>query len=318
MLLLTATLATCQTADIRESELQELAEFGDNPGQLRAWFYQPEQPEALNGLVVVLHGCGQTAADIAEQSGWNRLAAQHGFAVLYPEQQPGNNMQNCFNWFIPDDIQRGSGEAASVQHMVQTLAQKLGLGPEQTYLSGLSAGGAMVAVLMASYPEAYTAGAIHSGVPYGAASDLAAGLKTMQGNTVKSPEEWGALVTAQHADYGGPYPRLAIFHGPDDPIVSPINATELVKQWGALLQADLAQPQEEAGFQDNERVTRLSYTDAAGNPLLLKYDIDGLGHAWAVDPGTEAQQGGTVATFAKDVDFFATYWMAQFFGLANP
>ncbi|HKK79973.1 MAG TPA: PHB depolymerase family esterase [Phaeodactylibacter sp.] len=316
-LYLLVTLHSCGPALAGQGSLEELTGFGPNPGALKAWHYLPRSLEKSAPLVIVLHGCGQNAGEMARLSGWNTLADDYGFAVLYPEQQVSNNPQNCFNWFLPGDMQRDSGEVVSIQQMVSYVADSLSLDEERIYVTGMSAGGAMAAALLSAYPEAFKAGAVLSGVPYGSAQDLNTGLAVMQGKVMKSASEWGELVKRQYLSYKGDYPKLAVFHGTDDPIVSPINASELAKQWGFLHGIDFTEAERELGFAGNEQVERLGFDNEAGEEVLVKYNISGLGHAIAVDPDGEEPAGGAVGNFAKDVDFFSSYWVAEFFNLTD-
>ncbi|TXB62183.1 extracellular catalytic domain type 1 short-chain-length polyhydroxyalkanoate depolymerase [Phaeodactylibacter luteus] len=319
ILLLAATVATCSPAENAPTpasgDMQEITDFGDNPGQLKAWQYLPEGLPEQAALVVVLHGCGQNAAEMARLTGWNALAAQQGFAVLYPEQQASNNIQNCFNWFQQQDITRSNGESQSIWQMVSYMLSNYNIAPKRIYLTGMSAGGAMSSALMAAYPDVFSAGAVQSGVPYGAAFDLAAGFQAMQGQVSKSPEAWQEAVANAYPSYEGAYPKAMIFHGTDDAIVNAQNAEELAKQWGAVHQTGRTPAAIDTTFAGNPAVRRLSYQEAGGEERVVRFDIEGLGHAMAVDPGEGEQQGGETGPFAKDVDFYATYWIARFFGL---
>jgi len=137
----------------------------------------------------------------------------------------------------------------------------------------------------------------------------------MKGEVDLQPDEWEARVRHQNEGFTNPYPALAIFQGADDEIVSPINADELAEQWASLYDIDPAAPAEEGFLSSSERIRRTAYRDSADAIVLLRYDIDNLGHAIAVDPGDGPSQGGAEGPYAKDVDFFASYWAAQFFGL---
>lgn len=119
----------------------------------------------------------------------------------------------------------------------------------------------------------------------------------------------------QNEGFAGPYPTLAIFHGVDDPVVSITNANELAKQWAGLYDIGLDAPAEVEMVGGNEQAKRIDYQDSAGAIVLLRYDLGGLGHAIAVDPGEGAMQGGEEGQFAKDIDFYSSYWAAKFFGL---
>src|SRR6478609_3906574 len=112
------------------SRLSPLAKFGANPGALRAYTYVPQGLPEQAPLVVVLHGCIQTAAAYDHGAGWSQLADRHGFALLYPEQQRANNANLCFNWFVPEDVTRDRGEALSIRRMIEAMVTKHGLDRE--------------------------------------------------------------------------------------------------------------------------------------------------------------------------------------------
>lgn len=314
-LYLATVMAACQPAI--DTGMVEIRAFGDNPGNLDGYYYAPEGLPEGAPLVVVLHGCVQDAAEIARLSGWNRLADAYGFAVLYPQQKRINNLNNCFNWFVPEDISKGSGEARSIREMMSYVTGKLALNSAGAYITGISAGGAMAAVMLAAYPEDFRAGAVMSGIPYAAAADMATGFQAMKGAITLPAGEWEARVRRQNEGFTGSYPTLAIFHGVDDPVVNIINANELAKQWAALYDIDPEAPAEVELVDGNEQVKKMVYRDSAGATVLLRYDFDGLGHAIAVDPGEGALQGGAEGQFARDVDFYSSYWAARFFGLTG-
>ncbi len=125
-----------------KAHLTEVTGFGSNPGALRMFKYVPTRLEAAPGLVVVLHGCTQTAAGYDHGAGWSTLADRYGFALLLPEQQKANNPNTCFNWFQPADTTRDSGEALSIRQMVETMIVDHGIDRGRVFVTGLSAGGA--------------------------------------------------------------------------------------------------------------------------------------------------------------------------------
>ena len=137
------------------SRLESLADFGSNPGRLRGHGYCPAGLARKAPLVVVLHGCKQNAGDYDHRSGWSQLADLAGFALLYPEQSPGNNPNLCFNWFRPGDTRRDSGEALSIRQMIDAMIAAHGLDRDRVFVTGLSAGGAMANVMLATYPEVF-------------------------------------------------------------------------------------------------------------------------------------------------------------------
>jgi poly(hydroxyalkanoate) depolymerase family esterase len=139
-----------------KTRLREVTAFGRNPGNLRMLMHVPEQLPSMAPLVVALHGCNQSADEYDYGTGWSSLADRLGFAVVYPEQQPTNNPKNCFSWFVPGDISRGYGEALSIQQMVEHALATFGVDRRRVFVTGLSAGGAMAAVMLATYPESST------------------------------------------------------------------------------------------------------------------------------------------------------------------
>ena len=149
----------------------EVTGFGSNPGNLRMFKYVPAGLPASSPLVVVLHGCTQNARDFAAQSGWIELADRLQLALALPEQTQGNNPRNCFNWFVISHIRRGQGEALSIKQMVDKMKTDHGIDPSRTFVTGLSAGGAMTSVMLATYPDVFAGGGIVAGLPYGCAND---------------------------------------------------------------------------------------------------------------------------------------------------
>src|SRR4030095_1231103 len=123
--------------------LTDLAIATGNPGNLRARIYLPTVLKSGAPLVVVLHGCTQSAAIYDHGSGWSHLADRHGFALLLPQQQTANNIHPLFNWYLPGDASRGVGEVESIGQMIATMVEKTDLAPARIFVTGLSAGGAM-------------------------------------------------------------------------------------------------------------------------------------------------------------------------------
>jgi poly(hydroxyalkanoate) depolymerase family esterase len=169
-----------QTAPARRpTRLRELTGFGANPGNLRMFAHAPEHLPANAPLVVALHGCTQTADEYDHGTGWSLLADQLGFAVVYPQQQPTNNPKNCFSWFLPDEVMCGSGEALSIREMAEHAIATLALDRRKVFVTGLSAGGAMACVMLATYPEIFAGGAIIAGLPYGCARNVQQAFEAM-------------------------------------------------------------------------------------------------------------------------------------------
>ena len=154
------------------SHLQEVEDFGTNPGALRMWTYLPDNLSPRPALVVVLHGSMQSAANYDRGAGWSTLADRYGFALLMPEQSRRNNLSRSFNWFQRNDTQRGEGEAHSIAQMVEQMVHEHDIDRRRIFVTGLSAGGAMTLAMLATYPDVFAAGAVIAGLPYAAQPTL--------------------------------------------------------------------------------------------------------------------------------------------------
>jgi poly(hydroxyalkanoate) depolymerase family esterase len=217
------------------SRLLTIADFGDNPGQLRMHVHLPPVAPG-QPLVVLLHGCGQNAAAFAAASGWMETADRLGFPLILPEQLSGNNRGRCFQWFRPTDTARDGGEAASIAAMTRAAIERFDSDPGRVFILGLSAGGAMAAAMLAAYPDLFAAGATVAGLPVGAArSPLQALTRMAAAGPQRNADEWAAQVhAAAPASFAGPWPRLSIWQGQADRTVAPGNALLLARQWCAL------------------------------------------------------------------------------------
>lgn len=273
----------------------------------------PAQAQEHAPLVVVLHGCAQTGAQLAHDAEWNRLADRHGFYILFPDQPRCANPLGCFNWFDPAHNARGQGEVRAIKERVDRMKAQHGIDPSRVYVMGFSAGAAMGVALLASYPETFAAGSIMSGLPYRSANGSTEAWTTMSVGKDLTPAQWGALVRDAQSGFAGPYPRMAIFHGTKDTMVNPKNGRELVEQWTNL--HDITTTPTSTETVSGHK--RSLFKNAQGVPVVEHFEIKGLPHAIAVDPGQGAQQGGNAGQFAKDVDLYAPYWTVKFFGLAR-
>ena len=286
-------------------------EFGSNPGNLRMFTYLPPQYAANPALVVVLHGCTQTAASYDYGAGWSTLADRYGFALLLPEQQRSNNPNGCFNWFLPDDTRRGRGEALSIRQMIETFLTDKKIDRDRVFITGLSAGGAMTSVMLACYPEVFAGGAIIAGLPYGAASNLQQAFESMFQSPSRSAREWGDLVRAA-APYGGPWPRISVWHGTADKIVVPSNAREILKQWTDVHKLP-GMPSMEGSVAGYPRQVWLN---DAGEELIESFAIN-MGHGTPLATATADGECGVAGPFLLDVGISSSYHIANFFRLTN-
>ena len=251
--------------------LMSIDDFGPNPGALRGYLHIPHDLPAHAPLVVVLHGCTQTAASYDHGSGWSTLADRFGFALLFPEQQRANNPNLCFNWFSPEDTRRGGGEVESIREMVVAAVGRYELDPARVFVTGLSAGGAMTSAMLACHPEIFAGGAIIAGLPFGTAHSVPEALERMRGHGHDRASLSDRVRAA--AAHRGSWPTVSIWHGTADTTVNPINAGLIVDQWRGL---------HRAGEPDiRERIdgrSRRAWHDRAGRVVIEEYMVTGMGH----------------------------------------
>jgi poly(hydroxyalkanoate) depolymerase family esterase len=257
----------------RPSRLRELTAFGENPGNLRMFVYAPEHLPESAPLVVALHGCSQNAGEYDVGTGWSSLAERLGFAVVYPEQQPANNPKNCFSWFVPGDITRGRGEALSIRQMVEHAVATFGSDRRRVFVTGLSAGGAMTSVMLATYPEIFAGGAIIAGLPYGCARTVQQAFEAMFTEQAHSARDLGDRVRAA-SKHRGPWPKIMVWHGSADTIVKPANAEAIILQWADVHGLVAASSYKESIGSYTRRV----WADAEGEVLIEAFSISGMAH----------------------------------------
>ena len=214
-------------------------------------------------LVLMLHGCSQDPDDFARGTGMNEAARAQGFFVLYPAQTQHANSSGCWNWFKHTHQRRGSGEPALLAGMTRQVMQQYGIDARRVYVAGLSAGGAMAAILGSCYPELFAAVGVHSGLPAGAASDLPSALAAMRSGAGDIPAP--ALDS----------PPTIVFHGDRDATVHPRNGEQI-----AAARVGGAAAQREHGSQ-GRAYTRDIYRDAQGRPRAEHWLVHGAGHAWS-------------------------------------
>ena len=292
--------------------LQEIRNFGSNPGALRMFTHLPPQVSGDCALVVVLHGCAQSAASYDLGAGWSTLADRFGFALLLPEQQRCNNPNGCFNWFQPGDIERGHGEACSIRQMVDTMVSDHGINPARVFVTGLSAGGAMTSVMLATYPDVFDGGAIVAGLPYGAATNVQQAFETMFQCPPRPARAWGDLVRGA-SRHDGPWPRVSVWHGGADATVVPSNASEIVKQW-ADVHGLPAIPSAQATV---DGYPRQVWIDTAGNEIIESYAITNMAHGTPITTGRADDECGAAGPFLLEVGISSSYHIAKFFGLTR-
>jgi poly(hydroxyalkanoate) depolymerase family esterase len=243
-------------------------------------------------LVVMLHGCKQNPDDFAAGTRMNELAQEQGFRVLYPAQAPRSNLQRCWNWFQPGDQKRGSGEPALLAAITRQVMQDHAVDAKRVYVAGLSAGGAMAVILAHEYPDLFAAAGVHSGLPQGAAHDVASAFSAMQHGPRQAPEQPTQRVP------------LIVFHGDEDNTVHPVNGEQLVAGLGG---SQTTTGQADAGHS----YVRTTYRDKAGRPAAEHWLVQGSGHAWSggSDEGSYTDAKGPDAT-REMLRFFMQYQLA--------
>lgn len=281
--------------------LTDLAVPFANPGALAMRIFVPAGLPAGAPLVVVLHGCTQTAAGYDRAAGWSVLAAANGFALLFPEQVRANNPNGCFNWFEAADTARGGGEVASIASAVAATVKHHALDPARVFVTGLSAGGAMANAALAAYPDVFAGGAIIAGLPFGAAHGVGPAMAAMAHPAALSGPALGDRVR-DASTFSGPWPRVSVWHGGADRTVSRDNGVAVAEQW-----ADVH------GATPSRDGDRRVWRDAAGVTVVEFNEVKGMGHGTPID----SDDGGTAAPFMLDVGIASSARIAAFWGLAT-
>ncbi len=240
-------------------------------------------------LISMLHGCRQGPDDFAAGTRMNELAEQHGFLVVYPEQTARANGSNCWNWFEARHQVRGDGEPSILAGLTSEVIEQYRIDPRRVFVAGLSAGAAMAVILGVTYPEVFAAVGAHSGLPYGAAHDVASAFAAMHGSKTSLP--------------GRPAAGIAtiVFHGDQDHTVSAANSSAIV---GQAITAEQGRALEQATTATSE-YTRTEYRDQAGRPHVEHWLVHGVGHAWS--------GGSTQGSFASAQGPNASAEIVRFF-----
>jgi feruloyl esterase len=294
----------------RPTRLRELTGFGVNPGNLRMFAYAPEDLPSKAPLVIALHGCTQTADEYDNGTGWSSLADSLGFAVIYPQQQPANNAMNCFSWFLPSDITRGHGESLSISEMVEHAIATFAADRRKVFVTGLSAGGAMASVMLATYPEVYAGGAIIAGLPYGCARNVQQAFEVMFAEQGHAAWALGDRVRAA-SRHRGPWPKISVWHGTSDPIVKPSNGEDIIRQWTNVHGlSDSPAYQELIGSH-----TRRVWSDPNDNALIEAFTISGMAHGVPLATTMGGERCGAAGAFFLDVGISSTHHIARFWRL---
>ncbi len=217
-------------------------------------------------LIVMLHGCTQSAKDFAAGTGMNLLAEAQSFLVAYPEQARGANMSKCWNWFNTAEQRRDWGEPSLIAGITREVMQAFNVRPGRVYIAGMSAGGAAAMIMGHAYPELYAGIGVHSGLAYGAAHDMPSAMAAMRQGAAQTP---------------APFPETVptiLFHGDQDHTVNIANAYQIVAQaqGPAPLQTTVTQ-----GESGGIHYTRTVYAMRGSQPQMEAWILHGAGHAWS-------------------------------------
>jgi poly(hydroxyalkanoate) depolymerase family esterase len=252
-------------------------------------------------LIVMLHGCKQNPDDFAIGTQMNEIAEEYGCLVVYPAQAQAKNMSNCWNWFSASDQQRNMGEPSIIADITRRVMDEYHVDHTRVYVAGLSAGGAMAAIMGKTYPEIFAAIGVHSGLPVGAAHDVASAFGAMKN---------GASPSSKHYANSQMVARpIIVFHGDRDTTVHPKNAAQVLSQFATNERGDGI----EVIAQDNQTTNgrtydRIVYRNSGGKAIAEQWLIHGAGHAWS---------GGSIAGSYSDAKGpVASREMLRFF-LAN-
>lgn len=224
----------------------------------------------VTGVIMMLHGCTQTPEDFATGTGMNALAEQHRFVVVYPAQSRGENAQSCWNWFSKGDQHRGKGEPAILAGIASSIAKEHGITRDQTFVAGLSAGAAMAVILGETYDDTFAAVGAHSGLPTGAAKDVASAFAAMAGTASNAGTQPRSAGTT----------RTIVFHGTADATVHPSNGAAIARR-AVNLNAPQSIETTSKGDVAGRRFTRIISSDLQGKPVVEHWAIEGQGHAWS-------------------------------------
>ncbi len=295
----------------------------NGPGGSHQYFvYTAEhyQPGTKVPLLVMLHGCAQTAEDFATGTAMNVLAEQYGFIVVYPQQTRKHNMNRCWNWFDPKHQTRDRGEPASIAGIIQTIVTGTDLWTidlQRIYVAGISAGGAMAVIMGATYPDLIAAIGVHSGIEYGGAENVFSGLQAM-GHGGPEPLHQGELAHTVMGTSSRVMPTI-VFHGTDDKVAAPINGTQVIQQW---MQTNCLASRGEYVARIDEPTTVTSGQTPGGHsyvvstwgppddyPVQVYWKIGGMGHAWS--------GGNPQGTYTDPLGPNASLAMYRFF-MAHP
>ena len=275
---------------VAQSDLAKIEDFGENKGNLKMYTYVPNNLNTAKpvAVVLVLHGCTQSAEEIANETGWNKLADSLNFIIVYPEQKQINNAAKCFNFYIGFKAKKDKGEVASIRQMMDYCYKNYFIDSSRVFITGMSAGGGMSNAMLNAYPELFNAGAL-----------------------IASPDK---LFSPNKIDKSL-QPRVAILQGDDDKIVVLKNAMNLKELWIKKHQLETVNAELKTNYLNNPLLTAEYFYNSDKEVKIITIIAEGIRHKLLIKPGDKIFEGGTIDNHTQDVNFHSTYWIAQFFGL---
>jgi poly(hydroxyalkanoate) depolymerase family esterase len=274
---------TARVLDAAPGTFQTL-EFSNAFGTRAYKLYVPIHVAQTPAMVVMLHGCTQSADDFAAGTQMNRLAEEHGFLVVYPEQAANANMSKCWNWFKAQDQVRDAGEPALIAGIVREVAARHQVDSRRIFVAGLSAGAAMAVVLGQTYPELFAAVGAHSGLPYASAHDIPSAMAAMKGGHSGLASASAPLPAAAPQRQAAQAVPTIVFHGDRDHTVQHSNGVRIVDQANDAFTAErtpLQSSTQRATSPGGRGYSRTVHADADGSTRIESWTLHGAGHAWS-------------------------------------
>ncbi|PCI94499.1 MAG: hypothetical protein COB15_13980 [Flavobacteriales bacterium] len=275
-----------------QNDLTEIKPFGENKGNLKMFHYIPENLDYNKSipLVVVIHGCTQSANLIASETGWNKLADSLNLIIVYPEQKLINNIAKCYNFYLGYKAKKDKGEVASIKEMIHYTRKNYNIDSSKIFITGFSSGGAISNAMLNAYPKLFNAGA------------LFAAPSTLFNFNKEIPTE---------------QPRVAIIQGDKDMIVPKKNAARILNQWIKKNELSDTTFVLNKDYQNNPLLSSKYFYTPQKVLKIIIIAAEDVKHKLMIVPGEPISRGGKMDFYTTDINFHSTYWVTRFFGLVK-